>query len=120
MSNDWRNTPCGNRPRRLPLFPHGLVYFGVWRTLRWFLLLVMPLLTSAGAAYIRGRGLATAVGILLLGVGVAVGLFVDLCSGMSSSNCGTFYRGQEPAEFWLAVVFCGLFYLVLVFVGYTV
>jgi hypothetical protein len=79
---------------------------------------MLPLLCSAGAAYLRGRGLLAAVGIVLIGVGFAAGLFVDLCSGMSSSNWGTFYARREPVEFWFAVVFCSLFYLVLASAGY--
>jgi hypothetical protein len=118
MTKDWRNEPCGSRPRRIPLFPRGLAYFRTWRTLRWFLVLMLPLLCSAGAACVHGRGLLMAGGILLLGTTFAGALFVDLCSRMSSSNWGTFYRGREPARFWITVVWCSLFYLVMAVSGY--
>jgi len=101
------------------VLPQGLVYFGSWRTLRWFLLLVLPLLFSAGAAYLLGRGLGTAFGILVMGVGFAAMLFVALCSGIASSNWGTFERRREPVPFWLVVGWVGLFYLLLAFIGYA-
>jgi hypothetical protein len=117
MSDDWENTPCADRPR-LPVFPSGLRFFGAWRTVRWFLLLILPVFTSAAGAYLRGRGAGSAVGLLLMGVGWAGMLFVTFCSEVSSSNHGTFYRRREPIRYWLTVGSFGLFYLLFSVVGY--
>jgi hypothetical protein len=95
------------------------MYFAAWRRLRWFLLLVLPMLCSTSAVYIRGRGMVAAACSVVLGVAVAAALFVELCSGMSSSNWGTFYRRREPVRFWLAIAWWGLCYLVIAFVGYV-
>jgi hypothetical protein len=76
------------------LFPQGLVFFQSWRTLRWFLLMLVPVLVSAGASWARLQdgGLVIVVG--LVGVAVASILFVELCSGMASSNWGTHFRSK--------------------------
>ena len=116
MRDEWQNVPCADRPR-LPLFPAGLAFFKTWKTLRWFLLLLLPVLSSAAAA-LRQRGLFAATGVLLLGLVVAAVLFVQLCSGVSSSNWGTFYRRREPARYWFAVGWVALFYLGLSVIGY--
>lgn len=117
-SDDWQDTPWGSRPRRIPIFPRGILFFGVWRTLRWFLLLLQPLLSSAAAAYLRGRGLSAAIGLFLIGTGFAAVLFVELSSGMTSSNWGTFYRRRGPVEYWIAVGMSVLFYLMFSILGY--
>ncbi|MGH7174705.1 MAG: hypothetical protein ACRELG_30945 [Gemmataceae bacterium] len=118
MSDDWQDTPCASRPQRLPLFPEGFKFFKAWRTFRWFLLLLLALLSSVAVAYLRGRRLGEAVGLLLLGVGFAAVLFVEVCSGMSSSNWGTFYRRREPVEYWIVVGLTALVYLMFSIFGY--
>lgn len=118
MSNDLEDTPCSQRPRCVSLFASALVLFLTWRTLRWFLLLVPPLLCSAAAAHLRGRTWGESLGLLLIGLGFAAAMFVELSSGMSSSNWGTFFRRREPVRYWISVGFTALCYLAISLVGY--
>lgn len=117
MSDEWEDVSCADRPQ-LPLFPYGLAFFKTWKTLRWFLLFLLPVLSSAAAACLRERGLFAAMGVLLLGPVVTAVLFVQLCSRISSSNWGTFYRRREPIRYWFAVGWVALFYMGLSVIGY--
>lgn len=118
MVDDFQRLPVGERPRWIPIFPRGLVHFRQWRTARWFLPLQLPILLSGTAVVIRGRGLGEAAILLLLGSAVAAVLFVEVCSGMISSNHGTYFRRQEPIRYWLNIGVIGLAYVVLSTAGY--
>ena len=64
---DWKAVPVSQRPRRLSIFPRGLAYFKSWRSLRWFLLLLLPWLPNSIAAYLRGFGPFNSIGLFLVG-----------------------------------------------------
>jgi len=112
--------PPGSRTRMLPLFPAGAAHFRHWRSLRWFLLLVLPVLASSGAALIRGKGFAPALVVLVVGAAAAVALFVVLASGMISSNVGTYFRRTEPVRYWISVAVVVGGYLLLCAAGYFI
>ncbi len=118
MYEDLQKLPPRARPKMICLFPQGLVFFQSWRTLRWFLLMLVPVLVSAGASWARLQdgGLVIVVG--LVGVAVASILFVELCSGMASSNWGTHFRSKEPGRYWAQVLFIALFYLMVSCMGF--
>ncbi len=61
-----------------PLFPAAWVYFKRWRSLRWFLLLMIPVAISAAAAVSRGRILGCAALLIMGGLAAAL-LFAALC-----------------------------------------
>lgn len=114
----WEAMPPAERPRMLPLFPDGTRHFRRWPSLRWFLLLMAPILASAAAVLVRGEGLLPAAVVLVIGSAVAVVLFDVVTTGRSSSNCGTYYRRTEPWRFWLSVGVIALGYLLLSTAGY--
>jgi hypothetical protein len=117
---DWKAVPVSQRPRRLSIFPRGLAYFKSWRSLRWFLLLLLPWLPNSIAAYLRGFGPFNSIGLFLVGAGLSIGLFVGLCSGMDSTNWGTFYRSTEPVRYWVVIAIGACFYLAFSVAGYFV
>jgi hypothetical protein len=74
-------------------------------------------LASAGAAFVRGRNAAGTV-VLVFGGTISVVLFVDLLSGIASSNIGTYLRRTEPVRYWISVAVVTLVYLALSIAGY--
>jgi hypothetical protein len=112
--------PLEGRQRSLPIFPRGLVYFRRWRTMRWFVLLLTPVCASAGAGSAHRWTLGETAIFLLIGVAATLVLFVALCSGVESSNWGTYHRRSEPIRYWLHVGIIGLAYLGLALVGWFV
>jgi hypothetical protein len=87
---------------------------------RWFLLLLIPALASGAATVFRGVGWFPAFVISVLGVSVAAALFVVLCSGITSSIWGTYFRRREPIEYWISVAVLVLSYLAICSAGYFV
>lgn len=103
MNEPLRQVPVRERPRMIAALPRGWLYFRSWRTLRWFVLLCLPGIGSALAVWLRGHGLWQALGLWVLGFAAAILIFVDFCSGMASSNIGTYFRESEPVRFWTSV-----------------
>lgn len=118
MHDNLRSLPCERRPKSIPVFPPGWAYFRSWRTCRWFLLLLTPVVASVVAAVVRDRPWPGAGVLGMLGLAVASALFVTLLSGMSSSNWGTYCRTREPVRYWLDVAILGAAYLGLALAGY--
>jgi hypothetical protein len=110
-------SPDGRR-QSLAIVTRGLVYFRHGRTARWLGRLLSPVCASAVAGSARGWDLGLSAIVLLLGVAVASLLFVTLCSGVESSNWGTYDRRSEPIRYWLHVSIIGLAYLGLTFAGW--
>ncbi len=106
-----------DRPRFLPTFPRGLVYFRRWRTLRWFLVALIPIAVSLAAAWWRGHAWQ-GVGAFILGTAFTVVAFVDICSGMTSSNWGTHFRSREPIRFWIGIVIMVPIYVLATMAGW--
>jgi hypothetical protein len=99
------------------LFPWGLSYFRAWRSLRWFLVLLIPVTTSALVCFRKHEtGLSLFVGFG--GAFIAAVIFVELCAGMASSNWGTHFRKSEPIQYWLQVAIAVIVYLGLSCIGY--
>jgi hypothetical protein len=53
----------------------------------------------------------------LIGAGVAVFAYTNVCEGVSSSNWGTFRRDQEPLRFWCDILVLALFAAVFMIAG---
>jgi hypothetical protein len=87
------------RPASLSLLPHGREYFRHWRTLRWYLLM---LALAAPAAIWLGLKVHPIATVIVFGSAALIGMipFVQLASGRSSSNHGTYFRKTEPIRFW--------------------
>jgi hypothetical protein len=109
-SEDWSD-PLGR-------FPSALACFATRRILWWFLLLLLPPLGSAGAIYFH-RGLATALFFFLMEVLLTSFLFLELRTGVSSSNWGTFDRRMQPVKYRLSVGWTIVFYIGFSIVGYA-
>lgn len=120
MHQHLKNVPVAERPTMVALFPWGAPYFTRWRSLRWFLALLLPVAGIAASlwSHRHERGLSLFVG--LGGIYVAACLFVALFSGMASSNWGTHFRHSEPRQYWLQVAVVGIVYLILCCVGHFV
>jgi hypothetical protein len=108
--------PLGPRP----ILPAGFVYFRDWRAVRWFGLLLLPVCASVVAASARGRHLGEVVVILLLGVAMALILFVSLGSGTVSTRQGIYDRDSEPIRYWLHIAVFGLGYLGIALIGWLI
>lgn len=117
---DWEDTNPADRPRSLSLLSYGGIYFRQWRSVRWFFLLLIPALASGAATVFRGVGWFPAIVIAVVAVSVSVVLFVELCSGITSSNWGTYFRRREPIEYWVSVTVLVLSYLAICSAGYFV
>jgi hypothetical protein len=112
--------PVKQRPKMIPMFPRGIVHFRDWRSLRWFLVLTIPVFLSTGTTYWRGHTLVHAAVFGLFGMMSATWLFIDLSSGMSSSNHGTFFRRREPIQYWCVIGAVAAFYLCFIVVGFFI
>ena len=115
MKYDYlRTSPVRERPKMVAIW--GGEYFRDWRKAGCFVLLSLP--SSASAAwngFVLSRWAWAAFGFVAGELLVFAG-FISICSGMASSNWGTYFRETEPVRFWLSVAICGLGY-VLVMAG---
>jgi hypothetical protein len=117
---DGSTTPSAINTGRIPTFPRGVRYFRSLRTLRWFLLMLVPVSCSALGAFLR-HGIGIEVfGVVVLGIGFTAMLFVDLYSRVSSSNWGTFSRSQEPIHYWFGTGVWIAAYVLISVAGYFV
>lgn len=112
MYESLKDMPVARRPKSLELFPWGTPYFRAWRFLRWYLALLLPLAASAAALWLA-RGPVQSLVVFFGGALVAAALFVEVCSGMASSNWGTHFRQSEPVRYWLQVAVTAVGYLFL-------
>ena len=90
----------------------------MWRTFRWFVLLLLPPIACAVAVWVHGHGIWQAAGLWLFGFAISVPLFVSLCFGMASSNLGTYCRKTEPVRYWVEIVLMVATYIAICCVGY--
>lgn len=120
MHDDLRSVPFEQRPKFLPVFPRGWVYFRSWRTARWFLAMQVPVVASVAAAVVRGLPYSGVAVLAALGLVVTALLFVTVLSGMASSNTGTYFRDREPVRFWQHVAVLGIGYVGVAVAGYFV
>jgi hypothetical protein len=101
MRKQTNESPIGQRTPQ-PIFPAGFIYFRHWTSLRWYLLLVVPIAISV-CVCIRRHQIGFAVGVLTFGLVVTAILFVAICSGKSSSNWGTYFKLRDPLGYWLDI-----------------
>ncbi len=111
-----------------PLFPRGRVVFKTWRMLRWFLLLLVPVVANALVLWLyRGRP-GVAAFLFLFGDVLALDLVLSLFSGRTSNTGRTFDRRTSPLDYWITIALiilaflamgCGyLFYLAYKLAGF--
>jgi hypothetical protein len=87
-----------DRPKMLPVW--GNEYFMNWKYLRWFMLSSLPGIMNAfvlGFAFSKWKW--SIFGFIVSQYLIMVG-FVFLCSGMCSSNWGTYFKEKEPEPYW--------------------
>lgn len=118
MHENLKDIPTAERPKMLPLFPWGAPYFRAWHSLRWFLLMVTPIIASTSTLWFRKQETGLVLFLGLIGAAVTAFLFVALCSGMASSNWGTHFRRGEPVRYWLQVVVIAAAYIFVSLIGY--
>lgn len=120
MHEDLKDIPVTERPKMVSLFPWGAPYFRAWRSLRWFLALLAPIVASAFQLWRHKHGVGVAILFGFIGAWAAATLLVTLCSGMASSNLGTHFRQTEPARYWSQTGFIGAVYLAVACLGHFV
>ena len=111
--------PPSRRPRMLSWSPGGWGMFQKWRTSRWFILMLVPVVAGTVSAWYR-VGIFTAIAMFLFGMVVSASLFRVLCSGMESSNWGTYFRETEPIRYWTGVAILVVAYILCAFSGFLV
>jgi hypothetical protein len=116
LADELEFVPCEDRPHNILTFPRGLPYSRRWTTLRLYLLMLAPILLSAGLASLQNLMLALIV--VLTGAGTAAGLLVTVSSGVASTNTGTYLQSREPVRYWLNVLILVAAYVFLSSVGY--
>ena len=114
-----RSIPPERRRNFLPFVPRGWAFFRRWRSVRWFVALLVPVVASAVVALDRGRAWWEADMLAVLGLAVTLGLFVTLSSGISVSNTGTYLRWWEPVRFWWDVAVLVAAYVGIALGGYV-
>jgi len=102
LSDGLENLKPSVRPH-VPLFPRGLACLRGWRALRWLILLAAPAIAGSTAVLVAGYAIASLVS-LAIGLAASVYVFVAACSGMVSSNQGTFFRRREPVRYWIGLL----------------
>ena len=119
MFDPLEHLPQSQRPKSIPLFPDAWRFFCNWTSLRWFLLLLIPIAQSTvGAIYRHKYG--EAIGVAVLGIALAAMLFGIVTTGRVSWNTGTYYRSREPITFWLEVLAISVWYFVMSIAGWIV
>jgi len=112
MEYDYlKKLPVRKRPKMLSLW--GKEYYRDWKKLRWFLLFSLPgALSALWNSYILDRWKWALFGFVASQFLIAIG-FTFICSGMSSSNWGTYFKETEPLRYWidLAILLCMYFFV---------
>lgn len=111
MHDDLKKLSVEDRPKMVPLLPWGAQYFRAWHSLRWYLVQLVPVTASAAALGLRKHAIGGGLILVFAGAFIAACLFVELCSGMATSNWGTHFRLTEPIPYWLQVAVVGILYL---------
>lgn len=114
----WKRSRVFDRPKSVNLFPRATPYFREWKTLRWILLLALPSAASGIAMAARMPYIGGALFIWLSGAMMDVMLIAAVCSGMTSSNWGMYFRDREPARYWLGVTIIAVVYAAVSIIGY--
>jgi hypothetical protein len=78
-------------------------YFTGRKRITWFVLASVPGVLSAIWNAAISRWMWAMIGLVLTEVMVLVG-FTTICSGMASSNWGTYFRASEPGRYWTEVL----------------
>ena len=114
MKYDYlRKIPVNERPKMIASWEKG--FFANKKHLTWLLIFTLPgLFSAAWNGFILSRWAWASFGFVGTEFMIITG-FAALCSGMSSSNWGTYFRDLEPFNFWLDMMFfAGGYILVMI------
>lgn len=95
----------------IALLPRALDALSHWRTLRWYVLLFIPHAAADVHLGMRAHSALTTVFMIIVGALLAAVIVTDLCTGVTSSNWGTYLRARQPARYWCSLLVSTLFYL---------
>ena len=117
MLEDLEKLRPGDRPRSIPMWTIAAPHLRRWRTARWFVALLVPVMAAVITSIVRGQQPIVSICVALIGAGTAFGIFAELSTGVGSSNWGTYFRKREPVWFWLGVVPIVVGYLFICAIG---
>lgn len=100
MKYDYlREVPVKDRPKKIATWEKE--FFANRKYLPWLVLASLPGLASAGwNAFVLSRWAWASFGLASTELLAVIG-FTTVCSGMSSSNWGTYFKDLEPFNYWL-------------------
>lgn len=104
MKYDYlRNIPVKKRPKMVAIW--GKEYFSDSKNWVWILFASIPGLVSAiyNAIFLY-RWWWAIFGLIVSEFLIAI-CFTAFCSGMTSSNWGTYFRDSEPYRYWFSITF---------------
>ena len=102
MKYDYlKDVPVRSRPRMLSVW--DTAFFTDSKRVSWLVLASAPGVLSAIWNATSSRWAWALFGFVASQFLVLIG-FTTICSGMASSNWGTYFRSSEPGRYWAAVV----------------
>jgi hypothetical protein len=105
-----RDRPIKSRPRNL-LPDYSVEYLRGWYLIIFLCVLLLIVLNGTIAGIIQHNWWAI-LGVIIACVGY-LAVFTSLCSGMISTNIGTYFRETEPFRYWITTgiitIMVGLF-----------
>jgi hypothetical protein len=108
MKYDYlKHMPVKSRPKMLSAWEKS--YFTDGKHITCLVLASAPGVVSAIWNAALSRWIWAMFGLILTEALVLVG-FTTICSGMASSNWGTYFRASEPMRYWTDVVIIAGFY----------
>ncbi len=95
---NFKDMPVKERPRKL-LPAYSLEYFHGWYLIIFLSLLLLIVFNGIIAGVIQ-QSWWFILGVLIAAAGY-LAVFVSICSGVTSSNIGTYFRETEPVRYWI-------------------
>jgi hypothetical protein len=119
MLDNLESLPCKDRPRMLSQSTLGAPSLRKWRTARWLVVALIPVMASCVAASARNLPAVAPIFIALFGTGIAFSLFATIASGVESTNWGTYFRSRERVRFWIGVATNVIIYAAVSIAGWA-
>jgi hypothetical protein len=93
-----KDMPVKERPRKL-LPAYSIEYFKGWYLII-FLSVLLLIVLNGTMAGVTQQNWWVILGVLIAAAGY-LAVFVSICSGVTSSNIGTYFRETEPVRYWI-------------------
>jgi hypothetical protein len=93
-----KGIPVKERPRKL-LPAYSVEYFQGWYLIIFLSVLLLIVFNGIIAGVIQ-QSWWFILGVLIAAAGY-LAVFVSICSGVTSSNIGTYFRETEPVRYWI-------------------